>query len=446
MADVDRIYFSRDHGAFPAQREYVRNILSDSYADSFVGGYGAGKTRSLAYGALIGAALNPGCTSMCVEPTYRMAKDVLWPALVELLDENGIPYIASVSDMQFILPWWDHKVMLRSADKPDRLKGSNLAAGHVDEPGLMAESVWVQVCARVRDPHAKHKIRAATGTPEGLGWFYETFGTGRAGHTIARARTADNLALDPSYVQQLLESMDEQHVRAYLYGEFVPLWQQQVYYNFDRRLHASAAMQYDQMQPLFWSHDFNVNPMCSVVFQAPVIDGRRHVHFLDEIIVPDSNTPEVCREFVRRYGEHRGLVWICGDPAGFARDTRQESARSDYDIIDELLTEGMKFAEVGRFIDRAHPSLRRRHNTTNALLKSASGAVSIAVDPACKGLIASFERTVRKEGTQEVDKKVEWRHGRQTYVGVEHPTDAATYPLCRLFKDPREILRQKEAA
>lgn len=444
--DADRIVFSRDHGATPAQRAFVCNVLSDSYADALVGGYGAGKTRSLSFIAVIAAALNPGCSTLCVEPTYRMAKDVLWPSLVEMLENNGVPYLASISDMKFVLPWWDHEILLRSSDRPDRLKGSNAAAGLIDEPGLQPESVWNQLQARVRDPKAQKRILAATGTPEDLGWFYDYFGTGRDRYSTVHARTADNPALPAEYVEQLRESMDEQHVLAYLEGRFVPLFQRSVYYNFDRKVHASDPVGYDPNQPLFWSHDFNVNPMCSVIFQTPVFGGRRHVHYFDEIVLPNSNTPEACREFVERWGDHRGLVYVAGDPSGRGRDTRQESARSDFDIIVDTLAREMPHAEIVPYIDRSAPSLKRRYNTTNALLKSGSGYVSLAVDPACKGLITSFERTVRKEGAQVVDKAVEWKWKRHTFVGVEHLTDAATYPLTKLFRDPRQVIRQGEAA
>ncbi len=43
---------------------------------------------------------------------------------------------------------------------------------------------------------------------------------------------------------------------------------------------------YDPRLPLFWSLDFNIHPMCSVIGQR---DGDR-VYILDELMLPDSNT------------------------------------------------------------------------------------------------------------------------------------------------------------
>ena len=73
---------------------------------------------------------------------------------------------------------------------------------------------------------------------------------------------------------------------------------------------------YDPKEPLFWAIDFNVNPMCSVIGQE--IDGR--VHVLEELVLPQSNTWQLCEEFMRRLRhwvyEHGGAskrvrVWRC---------------------------------------------------------------------------------------------------------------------------------------
>lgn len=438
--EADRIVVDRRHGAWPGQQTFLRNLLTDSYADGLFGGYGAGKTKILTFASIVCAALNPGCSSALVAPTYRMLKDFTLPALEDNLKANNIPYEHRKTDWVIYLPWWDHKILLRSGDDPDKLRGGNLAGGGVDEPGLQSVRVWEQILARVRDPNAKHLMRWTTGTPEGFDWGYDYFGVGRRGYTAARAPTVENKAILPSYAAELRESLDEAHAQAYLEGRWVSLYQRQVYYNFDRNLHVpEGGCSYDPELPLYFSHDFNVNPMCSVIFQAPSINHRRRIRVIDEIVLPHSNTPEVCKEFLARYGDHSGLVFVGGDPSARARDTRQESSRSDFDIIEDELRRSMKFAIVERLVDNQAPSLKRRHNTANALLKSATGDVSLLIDPRCKGLITSFERTVRKEGSQIVDKSTEWRWKHHRFVGVEHPTDALTYPLCKLFRDPRDI-------
>ena len=50
--------------------------------------------------------------------------------------------------------------------------------------------------------------------------------------------------------------------------------------------------------PLFWSLDFNVNPMCSVIGQC----DADHIYVLDELAPPDSNTWAACEAFLDHIG------------------------------------------------------------------------------------------------------------------------------------------------
>ena len=78
-------------------------------------------------------------------------------------------------------------------------------------------------------------------------------------------------------------------------GQFENLGQGRVYYAFDRTKNA-AECRYDPRLPLIWSVDFNVNPMCSVIAQRV----GETVYVLDELVLPDSNTPAACEEFLHR--------------------------------------------------------------------------------------------------------------------------------------------------
>ena len=93
--------------------------------------------------------------------------------------------------------------------------------------------------------------------------------------------------------------------------------------------------------------DFNVNPMCSVIVQIEDYSttedryyGRRAVivRVLDEIVLPNSNTAEMCQAFLNRIhgwtnGSSPTTVRVYGDAAGSARST---AGRSDYQIIREF--------------------------------------------------------------------------------------------------------------
>jgi len=90
--------------------------------------------------------------------------------------------------------------------------------------------------------------------------------------------------------------------------------------------------------------------MCSLVCQR---DGDE-VRVLDEIVLSTSSTPEVCREFIERWGHHLGghhltgnsrtLTIYDGDASGAAGNTA--SGNSDYQVIKKF------------FRDLATPSYR----------------------------------------------------------------------------------------
>ena len=75
-------------------------------------------------------------------------------------------------------------------------------------------------------------------------------------------------------------------------GEYLNLLSGRVYYAFDRRVHTGEFV-CDPMEPLLWSLDFNVNPMCSVIGQL----GNDRVVMLDELFLPDSSTSQACDAF-----------------------------------------------------------------------------------------------------------------------------------------------------
>lgn len=430
--------FSDEYGAFPAQRQFTQTVLDPKvYAAGYIGGYGAGKTLTSAVVAVVAASLNPGLPGMLVSPTYRMMADTTYIETLNVLEAAGIPYRENRSDWKITIPAFrDASIWFRSGKKPERLKGPNLAWAGIDEAALCRDRAWQVVISRVRHPRARQLLRWVTTTPEGFNWVYDYFAQGRRGYVMVNAPTYENKALPPDYVDQLREALDEAHAQTYIEGKFVPLYGRQVYPVFSRSQNLDQAIVYNQDLPLFWAHDFNVDPMCSVVFQMPT---RRDVHVIDEIVLPSSNTPETVREFVSRYSGHRGRVVVAGDPSGRARDTRQESHRSDFDIIKAELDAAMKYARIEQLVARKAPSVRRRHNTVNALFRNAGGRVSLLYHPSCIGLVASTERTVRKEGSQQVDKAVEWKHRGRTFVGVEHLTDALGYPICELFPEPARM-------
>jgi hypothetical protein len=141
---------------------------------------------------------------------------------------------------------------------------------------------------------------------------------------------------------------------------------------------------------LFWSLDFNVNPMCSVIGQR---DGDR-VYVLDELVLPDSNTYKACDAFMEWLACNRPnshippQFQVYGDAAGNGRET--SATRTDWQIIDDFFRH--TWCKFERRVLSTNPFVKDRVNCVNARLRNHAGEHRLLVDPKCKHLILDLER------------------------------------------------------
>lgn len=206
---------TRELQVLPAQKALLR---SESRIVAFVGGYGSGKTRGAVYKALQLGLRNAPVPGIFVEPTYVLIQDAAIPSFKQVFDELGIPYRYRANDhVMNVAGKFD--ILFRSGDQPDRIVGSNLGWGIIDEPALQAEEVAKRVLARIRDARAPLRQLALTGTPEGLNWFYEWCKGGDI--EVIRAKTRDNVFNPVEYIAALEAQYTPEEIQAYCNGEFV---------------------------------------------------------------------------------------------------------------------------------------------------------------------------------------------------------------------------------
>jgi hypothetical protein len=150
--------------------------------------------------------------------------------------------------------------------------------------------------------------------------------------------------------------------------------------------------------------DFNVSPMTAVIAQRA---GDQY-QFFDEILLMNSNTPEMMQEINRRYKGRHGVVHP--DPSGVARKTSAPVGQTDFVIIEQ----------AGWPVYRAtlYP-LVDRINTVNARLCDAQGRRRVLISPNCKHLIKALDGFMYKEKSKIPDKR----------SGLDHITDALGYLL-----------------
>lgn len=357
-----------------------------------------GKTY-LALTELCQAAWGTNRLAWYVAPTYRQAKRIAWKPLKQMTRE----YWASrpnETDLSIELVGGG-TIALRGADNYDSLRGDGLDFVVLDEYASMAPEAWSEV---LRPALSDRMGRALfIGTPKGLNHFYDLYQNAQAlaQWQAFRYTTAEGGNVPPEEIQSASSELDERTYRQEFQASFEDLSHGVVYYAFSRGENLREA-KWRKGEPLYWSLDFNVSPMSAVVCRIEDQSGPqdrlcgrrvRIVQVLDEIVLPNSNTAEMCEAFVSRVRSWERFeppysVRLYGDAAGAARST---AGHSDYEIIRQFFRTEPDF-HLSYHTKSSNPLVRDRVNAVNAMLCNNQGERRLLVNPCCKQLIRDLER------------------------------------------------------
>ncbi len=347
-----------------------------------VAGRRFGKTF-LALQELMRAANGKGKLAWYVGPSYRQAKSIAWKPLKSLTRPfwAGKP---NESDLRIELKSGG-TICLRGADNYDSLRGNGLDFLVLDEFASISKEAWPEVLR----PALADKLGRALmiGTPRGHDHFYELFEAAKQQEHWAAFQftTAEGGNVGPEEIACATRELDERTYRQEFQASFENIAAGRVYFAFDRIANVEKT-EFNPRLPLFWSLDFNVNPMCSVIGQR---DGN-WVQVLEEIFLPDSHTAAACDEFhrrVSRYGR-RLNVNLFGDASGNGRHT--SASRTDWQIVREKLT-GCGY-NVNSRVPSVNPPVKDRVNCVNAMLCNHAGERRLIIDESCRELIKDMEQ------------------------------------------------------
>ena len=173
---------------------------------------------------------------------------------------------------------------------------------------------------------------------------------------------------------------------------------------------------------LWLTCDFNTSaPMCWEI--AHKDDNK--IYFIDEIAIENVDTRETCEEFLRRYGNHKGVIVITGDASG---DRWQAgNKQSNYAVIEKMLDNaGLKYKLKLR---PGNPEIVNRVEAWNNRILTMYGERSLFISPKCKWLLYNVYNLKWKEGIQDkidLPSPAQIRNNRElNFLG--HPFDAASY-------------------
>lgn len=384
------------YAPLPSQRRFHE---SEARFKGFSGSIGSGKSAAMCHEAIRLAYLNPGRTGLVGAPTYPMLRDATLATLVEILDENAIPYDLNRGEMVLLLKDVSSRILLRSVDEFERLRGTNLAWFGIDELTYTHEDAWLRLEGRLRDPKGRRHCGFAVWTPKGYDWVYRKFISGGEGiYDVIRARPMENahlLRAVPDFYDRLRSSYDETFYRQEVLGEYLDLRAGRVYDEFDRNVHV-LPLSVDRRYPLLWALDFNVNPMSSIVAQ---IVGDE-VRVLDEIVLQRAKTTDACEVFCSRYKRHDAGLTVYGDASG---QNQRTTGSSDYELIKDYFQRSW-YRSINFDVPRKNPAVRDRITMVNSKLRNGCGDVQLTVDPRCKELIRDLEEVTYKQDSIDIDK------------------------------------------
>jgi hypothetical protein len=347
-------------------------------------------------------ASQPNQVIWYVAPTFKMAKEICWSKLKEMLNQfNWIEDINETS-LTIRIRKTNSIISLKGAENYDSLRGSGLNFLIMDEFADIDKRTWFEVLrASIADTLGDVLM---CGTPKGYGnWSYEMYLKGKQDKEWASFQytTIQGGMVSAEEIEQAKQDIDIRTFRQEFEGTFEN-YAGAVYYNF-HPVDSVVDRKLDWTKPLHIGIDFNVDPMSACVAQME----NDKLYFVDEIVIYGSNTDELVQEIRDRYGTKIQIICY-PDPASRQRKT-SAGGRTDLSILQN--------AGFNVKVKHKHPAIRDRVNAVNSRLKDSNGTRHIFISKSCKILIKGLQRQIYKENTNIPDKE----------DGFDHMNDALGY-------------------
>jgi len=387
----------------------------------FTGGWFAGKTMTLTAKGLKLSAINNPIRGFWLVPDWNHIDDTILPTLQDVDPEIGEPWFLAPHQFHYdkrthVLTWiGGGPIQFLTAENPKSIAGPQGAFLLVDEPGTIKHAAWRNATARVRHTAAKLRQKAASGTWEGLNWLADMFGdpSRPEAYKVFTMKTMENvegLKHNPQYIAQLRDNITEAEAASYLDAKLSNLTGALAFPTFEEGRHWRDDVEpADPRLPLRLTFDFNVNPMTLGIAQIVSGPFGPELHVTDWIAEYGGATVEsCCQKLKERYPDGWRRVYVYGDATGRARHVK--SLKSNYLIIRDALAGWAR--ELSVEVPTVNPSVADSANAVNRLLLDANGHTRLWIrrteprrECATRELVRSLQRTSRKSGTDDIEKK-----------------------------------------
>ncbi len=337
-----------------------------------------------------------------VAPTFKMAREIAWAKLKDMLHQFNWIENVNESNLQITIKKTGSKISLKGCENYDALRGVGIDFLILDEFADIDEKAWTEVLrASIADTQGDVLM---CGSPKGYGnWSYRMYLKGKEEEEwdSFQFTTLQGGMVPKEELEQAKQDVDIRTYRQEFEGTFEN-YAGAVYYNF-HPVDNVKQNNIDWSKPLHIGLDFNVDPMSASVAQIE----KDIIHFKDEIVIYSSNTDEMVEEIRNRYGSKQ-KIFCYPDPACRQRKT-SAGGRTDLTILQN--------AGFNVKCKLKHSPIRDRINAVNSRLKSATGKRHIFVNPSCKIIVRGLQRQIYKENTNIPDKE----------EGFDHMNDSIGY-------------------
>lgn len=370
-----------------------------------------GKTTTLLLKMFQRACQVPGLHGYCA-PTYKQAKLIAWKILKAIIPAHYMVGKPNESDLMITLKNGS-EIRLFGMDNAENLYGIKLHTGILDEFDQMdPDKIDNVIRPAVSDTMGPLWY---CGTPDASrGQIKDLFNKVRVDQKDGKRldwntyhfQSIDGGYIDKAEIASAKEELDERTYRQQYEATFETA-EGKVYYSFDFDNCVLSDIAYNPRLPVCMCWDFNVDPFCiSFAQKLPIVNHETRktnydIHVFDELVIRNSNTPEMCREALKRpwMTNHSAGLNIYGDASGNSRSTK--SSLSDYQIIQDLLGHAPGF---DMRIKDSNPLVKDRINAVNSKIKSYDGKYHLFIHPKCKTIIKDLMDVQRKPGTNDLDK------------------------------------------
>jgi len=360
----------------------------------------------IAMNSLAKHARYPNNKCMYVAPSYRMAKQIVWEDLKDMLRERNWAKKINESDLSILLVNGS-TIFLRSADNPDSIRGIGLDYVVIDEAADVSEEAWRAVIRpTLSDRGGKALI---IGTPKGRNWLYDVYNDAKhlEDWNSWQKTTLDGGQVTEEEIAQAKRDLDERTFNQEYMATFVE-YSGVIYYAFGEHNITEMLFDTDERVPIHVGMDFNVNPLCAVI--AHQHTGGLHV--FDEIEIYGTDTETMAKEIQLRYPNRR---IICYPDASGAQRRTSAGGRTDHIIL--------KNCGFSLKVGSVNPSIKDRIGAVNAACKNTNGISKLTIAPKCSKMINALRKHVYNEGTRQPEKN----------SGLDHLNDALGYMVNHLY-------------